>query len=127
VITPRQRNYAHLALIDWAQWNAGHIDQSAIGYPSETVECRMMAGEIGSSLPAHCICPDVMSGPRIKTVGWVVSVLPSSARLAVRWKYEIGGLKTEGERMHGWAKEVNKRPRGYYEELDAVYALISLC
>ena len=59
---------------EWGTWMAGHLEQSAIGYPRETIEAR--AGQQADRMPSHAICPEVMMPPRVSALDRIVSTQP---------------------------------------------------
>jgi hypothetical protein len=63
-------------LEDWGFWTAGHVYESAIGYPSSTVEGRAIDGLVASGMPAHSICPEVGMPPRIARIDRLLRLAP---------------------------------------------------
>ena len=79
--------YIEQALEDWASWTAGHVEQSAIGYPSSTVEGRAKDGLVRSGQPAGSICPDVMMPPRIARIDRLLGHAPKKIRAIAQQHY----------------------------------------
>jgi hypothetical protein len=92
----------------WATWVSRHVDQSAIGYPSRTVEARLMS-EAGVSCGPPCsICPDVMMPSSVSRFDHVFQVLPKRWKILVLVKYMTNNKKItkkqylELDRLHYW-------------------------
>ena len=89
----------------WADWWAGHIDQSAIGYPSKTVEARMMTDAGAGGVKAGCVCPEVMMPPSISATDRIINTMPK------RWQTIIIARYVSRERVS----------KSQYVELDRIH------
>jgi len=86
----------HNAVLDWAQWIVQHIESSAIGYPSKTVEARMMKEGGTGKAPAKCIVPDVMMPHYVAVIDRAVRSMPAELYAIIELKY----LKTGHPSRH---------------------------
>ena len=90
----QRRDYlqrVHDALVWWAEWHHTHIEMSAIGYPSMTLERRMMDGRLCSGGAVACsIAPEVLMPRSIARVDRAVREMPAELAGAVRRNYLEG-------------------------------------
>lgn len=91
---------------DWADWISRHIERSAIGYPSQTVESRMMEAAGADRCKPGSISPEVMMPPRVSKYDRVYNAMNG------QWQHLIHLRYTERKR---------KLSRGQYRELERLH------
>lgn len=106
-----KRDVKHIEAVleDWAAWTAGHVEASAIGYPSSTVEGRAKDGLVRSGQPAGSIVPDVMMPPRIARIDRLLGHAPKKIRDIAQQHY------VERNRMAG---------RWYWHRVDTLHVWV---
>lgn len=89
--------FTHAMVHSWANWLLSCETHSAIGYPQQTVEGRLMAGEAGGdSGRASSRVPDVMMPVHVAKVDRAMRIIPDDLRTVVEAHYLSGAKVSRG-------------------------------
>lgn len=91
-----------------AEWQAGNLHQSAIGYPTMDPVARAAAGSYMGSAPLHAISPEVMMPSHIAEADRVIRTAPIGVQglyerhYLLRQPSPAGAYWVRLDRLHWW-------------------------
>ncbi|MGD8914035.1 MAG: hypothetical protein PVJ68_15015 [Candidatus Thiodiazotropha sp.] len=120
---PDKLKWVKHLLMDWADREDRMMSQSVIGYPSKSVEGRMISPEQSGNGIKGPLCPEVMMTRRISHCNRAVKALKPELRQAIHYKYEESG--NELEKAQRYIRQTGNGRTTYYDRLEKAHRAVA--